>query len=242
MTPEEWYTTFSSTCVIIPALNEENSIERVVRSAKEHLPGSCVVVVDDGSTDNTAQRAHAAGAVVLSLCTNLGIGGAVQTGFKYAQAQGFEMVLQIDGDGQHDASEAQRLLETAISSGVDIVIGSRWLGRGSYVAPRHRRFGMKILEALVNWRAGNRYTDTTSGFRAFNHRAIALFAEHYPADYAEVESILWARHFGLTLMEVPVTMLKREHGQSSIRGVRTVYFMLRIMMELFIGSIGGDYK
>ncbi len=242
MTPEEWSTTLSTTCVIIPAFNEGNSIERVVRSAKEHLPGSRVVVVDDGSIDDTAQRAHAAGAVVLSPCTNLGIGGAVQTGFKYALAWGFEMALQIDGDGQHDASEAPRLLEMSISSGADIVIGSRWLGRGSYVAPTHRRIGMKILEALVSWRAGGRFTDTTSGFRAFNHRAIALFAEHYPADYAEVESILWARHFGLTIEEVPVTMLQREHGQSSIRGIRTAYFMLRITMELLIGVIGGDYK
>ena len=242
MTSEEWIATLFSTCVIIPALNEENSIGSVVHSAKEYLPGSRVVVVDDGSTDNTAERARAAGAVVLSLCMNLGIGGAVQTGFKYALAQGFELALQIDGDGQHDASEAHRLLEVVMSDNVDIVIGSRWLGRGSYIAPTHRRFGMKILEALVNWRAGSRYTDTTSGFRAFNHRAIALFAEHYPADYAEAESILWARHFGLIIEEVPVSMLRREHGESSIRGVRTAYFMLRIIMELCIGTIGGDYK
>lgn len=242
MTPQEPSEAFAKTCVIVPAFNEENSIMQVVQSVKDHLPGACVVVIDDGSSDDTAQRARAAGAVVLSPCFNLGIGGAVQTGFKYALDHDFEIAVQIDGDGQHDAGEAHRLIEMSSQSGADIVIGSRWLGRGDYVAPANRRVGMKILEGLVSWRTGSRFSDTTSGFRAFNGQAIALFAGHYPTDYAEVESILWARHYGLNIREVPVKMLIREHGESSIRGTRSIYFMLRITMELLIGVIGGGYQ
>jgi glycosyltransferase involved in cell wall biosynthesis len=242
MMSEELRNTFAQTCVIVPALNEENSVGQVIQSIKDHLPGARIVVIDDGSIDETAQIGRAAGAIVLSPCINLGIGGAVQTGFKYALNHGFDTAIQIDGDGQHDPKEAHRLIELCNESGADIVIGSRWLGRGDYVAPTNRRIGMKILERLVNWRTQSRFTDTTSGFRAFNHQAIELFAKQYPTDYAEVETILWARHYGLNVQEVPVKMSIREHGESSIKGFRAAYFMLRISMELLIGVIGGDHK
>jgi glycosyltransferase involved in cell wall biosynthesis len=231
---------FSRTCVIIPAYNEEKSIESVVRSVNEHVVGATVVVVNDGSKDDTEEKARAAGAVVLSLPLNLGIGGAVQSGYKYALRQGFEFAVQIDGDGQHNPSETQHLVTQLIEGDCDLVIGSRWLGRGDYVAPRNRRFGMKFLEALVSWRAGSHFTDTTSGFRGLNRRAIELFATHYPIDYPEVESIVLARHFGLRVKEVPVKMNPREHGTSSIKGLKTLYFMVRITMSLVIGVMGGE--
>ena len=132
------------------------------------------------------------------------------------------------------------MIEKLVDGGADIVIGSRWLGRGDYVAARNRRYGMKILESIVSWRAGSRFTDTTSGFRALNRRAIALFAEHYPRDYPEVESIVVAHHYGLTVVEVPVLMKQREHGESSIRGLKSLYFMVRITMGLMLGVVGGE--
>ena len=240
MTPEELHSAYSKTCVVVPAFNEENSIGQVVKSVFDHMPGALVAVVDDGSRDRTAERARSAGATVLALPLNLGIGGAVQTGFKFALLQGCSYAFQIDGDGQHDPSETHHLYQPLIDNTADVVIGSRWLGRGNYVAPKSRRYGMKYLESLVSWRAGARFTDTTSGFRAMNDRAVALFAREYPVDYPEVESILVARHHGLRVVEVPAMMKAREHGTSSIRGLKVLYFMLRITIGLLTGVIGGD--
>jgi len=237
---EDFSDAFASTCVVVPAFNEGASIANVVRAINEHMPGSMVAVVNDGSSDDTALRAREANALVLSLPVNLGIGGAVQTGFKFALENNYDFAIQIDGDGQHDPSESHHLILELLADHADIVIGSRWLGRGDYVAPRNRRYGMKFLEVLVSWKAGSRFTDTTSGFRALNRRALALFAEHYPTDYPEVESIILARHHGLRVMEVPVSMKAREHGTSSIRGLKTMYFMIRITMVIMLGVMNAD--
>jgi len=235
MTSSELSDAYAKLCVVIPAFNEGPSIENVINAIGEHMPGATVVVVNDGSSDDTEHRARGAGAIVVSLPVNLGIGGAVQTGYKFALANDFSYVVQIDGDGQHDPSETYHLIEKLLEGDADLVIGSRWLGRGDYVATRNRRYGMKILEALVSWRAGSRFTDTTSGFRALNRRTIELFAVHYPTDYPEVESIVLAHRSGLRVREVPVKMKQREHGRSSIRGLKTLYFMIRITIGLLIG-------
>lgn len=240
MTPDQLADVLSRTCVVIPAFNEGKSIEGVIRAVQEHMPGAMVAVVNDASTDDTEERARNAGAAVLSLSNNLGIGGAVQTGFKFALRHDFSFAVQIDGDGQHDPSETHHLLEQLVVGDSDLVIGSRWLGRGDYVATRNRRMGMKFLQSLVSWRARGHFTDTTSGFRALNHRAIALFAAHYPADYPEVESIVLASKYGLRVTEVPVRMDAREHGISSIRGVKTLYFMMRVTVGVLIGVMGGE--
>ena len=240
MTPDELADAFSRTCVVIPAFNEEKSIESVIRAVQDHMPGATVAVVNDASTDDTEMRARGAGAVVLNLSNNLGIGGAVQTGYKFALRHGYSFAVQIDGDGQHDPSETFHLIEPLIENRSDLVIGSRWLGRGDYVAPRNRRYGMRFLQALVSWRAKGNFTDTTSGFRALNLRAIELFAVHYPADYPEVESIVLARQYGLRVMEVPVRMDPREHGTSSITGLKTLYFMVRVTVGVLIGVMGGE--
>ncbi|NNN08679.1 MAG: glycosyltransferase family 2 protein [Acidimicrobiaceae bacterium] len=240
MTPEQLADAFARTCVVIPAYNEGKSIQAVIRAVQEHMPGAIVVVVNDGSSDDTEVKARAVGAVVLSLSVNLGIGGAVQTGYKFALRRGYDFAVQIDGDGQHDPREVPHLFEQLIEEESDLVIGSRWLGRGEYVAPRNRRFAMKFLQALVSWRARGHFTDTTSGFRALNRRTIELFAIHYPTDYPEVESIVLARKFGLRVTEVPVKMEAREHGTSSIRGFKTLYFMIRVTVGLLVGVMGGE--
>ena len=226
------------TCIIIPAFNEGGSVADVVRSVHAAMPGAAVVVVNDGSTDDTALQAKQAGAVVITLPVNLGIGGAVQTGYRFALHNGFDVAMQIDGDGQHDPSEAVRLFGPLVAGRADMVIGSRWLGRGDYVAPPSRRFGMRILASLVCWRAGGVFTDTTSGFRAVGQQGIQLFADDYPTDFPEVETLVMASRDGLRIEEAPVRMTHRQHGRSSIAGLNSAYYMLRVILALLVGSPG----
>jgi glycosyltransferase involved in cell wall biosynthesis len=223
-------------CIVVPAFNEEQSIAQVVEGLRRVAPQAEVVVVDDGCTDATADRAVEAGATVVSLPVNLGIGGAVQAGYRYALRRGFCIAVQVDGDGQHDPTEVPRLLERVAAGETDLAIGSRWLGRGDYVAPSGRRIGMRLLALLVRWRTGQWFTDTTSGFRAVGSRALRLFGTTYPTDFPEVESIVIARHAGLKVEEVPVKMSEREYGRSSIGGWRSGYYMVRVAMVLLLGG------
>jgi glycosyltransferase involved in cell wall biosynthesis len=220
--------------VVIPAFNEEHTVGDVVSSVYRAVPGACVVVVNDGSTDETAERAAAAGATVISLCFNLGVGGAVQTGYLYALRHHLDICVQIDGDGQHDPAEVPRLIEPLLAGRADMVVGSRWLGRGDYHAPRGRRLGMKILAALVHWRINTPVTDPTSGFRAVGRRCIDLFAGTYPTDFPEVESLLLATAHGLRVRETPVRMHPRAFGYSSITGLRSAYYMVRVGMAVIV--------
>ncbi|MHB8682123.1 MAG: glycosyltransferase family 2 protein [Acidimicrobiales bacterium] len=229
-------------CVVVPAYNEARSVGRVVHELRQHLPRARVVVVDDGSSDATVAEARAAGAAVVSLPVNLGIGGAVQAGYRYALRHGFDLAMQVDGDGQHHPSEAPRLLDAVVSGGADIALGSRWLGRGDYVAPTGRRVGMRILSRMVRWRAGKLFTDTTSGFRALGPRALALFAASYPTDFPEVESLVLATQAGLEVVEVPVEMSERRHGRSSIAGVRSAYYMARVALALAVGGLDRGHR
>ena len=229
-------------CVIVPAFNEERSIASVVRAIRAALPSCHVLVVNDGSQDATATVARAAGATVLSLPVNLGIGGAVQSGFRYAKVHDFDIALQIDGDGQHDPSEAHLVLEPVRTGRVEMAIGSRWLGRGDYAAPAGRRSGMRMLAAVVRWRTGQVFTDTTSGFRAVGRRGIELFSAEYPTDFPEVEAIILAKKTGLTMEEVGVQMEQRTSGTSSIGGVRSLYYMARVMSILLVDSFGRNGK
>ncbi len=224
------------TCVIVPALNESGSVAAVIHSVHTAMPGAQVVVVNDGSTDDTAHQAARAGAIVVTLPVNLGIGGAVQTGYRYALRNDFDVAMQIDGDGQHEPSEAARLFGPLVAGRADMVIGSRWLGRGDYVAPPSRRFGMRILARLVCWRAGGVFTDTTSGFRAVGRKGIELFAEDYPTDFPEVESLVVASRNGLRIEEAPVRMTHRQHGRSSIAGLNSAYYMVRVIVALLVVS------
>jgi glycosyltransferase involved in cell wall biosynthesis len=224
--------------VIIPAFNEEGAVGNVVRAVRSAMPAAHVVVVNDGSSDGTAARAREAGATVISLPVNLGIGGAVQAGYRYALKYDFDLALQVDGDGQHDPSEADRVLEPIRRVESDMVVGSRWLGRGDYVAPKARRFGMRVLAALVSRGTGLVLTDSTSGFRAVGRKGIELFAREYPTDFPEVETLILAARNGLRLKEVAVHMEQRSTGRSSIAGIKSLYYMIRVITVLLVDSIG----
>jgi len=224
-------------CVVVPAFNEARSIARVVERLHLSLPDAHVVVVNDGSEDDTARRALRAGATVITLPVNLGIGGAVQVGYRYALRHRFDVAIQVDGDDQHDPAEIERLLAPIREGRAEMAVGSRWLGRGDYVATTGRRFAMRFLARLVSWRTGATFTDTTSGFRAVGVEGIALFARSYPTDFPEVESLVLASRNGLRLEEVPVRMSPRGHGQSSITGFRSAYYMARVTVALVVGSL-----
>ena len=220
---------------VVPAFNEERSIGSVIGEIRAADPELDVVVIDDGSIDSTAAVAAARGAHVLKLPFNVGIGGAVQTGYQYARDNGFDLAVQVDGDGQHDPSEIARLLEPILDGRADMVVGTRFAAGGGYRGTRIRRIGIHLFAAIVSLIVRQRVTDTTSGFRAVNRKAIRLFAADYPHDYPEVEAtVLLSRH-RLTMVEVPVMMRIRETGSSSITALRSVYYMTKVLLALFIG-------
>jgi len=221
--------------VIMPAHDEEASVASVVAEVRAADPAFQIVVVDDGSADHTAELAERAGAIVLRLPFNLGIGGAVQTGYQYALENGFDIAVQVDGDGQHDPGEISRLLEPILDGRADMVVGTRFAEGGGYRGTRLRRVGIHIFAAVVSLMVRQRVTDTTSGFRAVNRKAIRLFAHEYPHDYPEVEATVVLSRHGLKMIEVPVQMRIRETGNSSITALRSVYYMIKVLLALFIG-------
>jgi len=225
---------------IVPAFNEEQAIGRVVADLLAFDPSLDVVVVCDGSVDATAANAEAAGARVLRLPFNLGIGGAVQTGFRYAWEHGYELAVRCDGDGQHVPSELSKVIEPVVSGDADIAVGSRFVGSAGYRSSATRRVGIRLLAAVVSAIARQRVTDTTSGFQALNRRALGLFAADYPHDYPEVEGMVMTIRHRLRLVEVPVHMREREHGRSSITALRSVYYMAKVLTALFIGLFRRD--
>ena len=223
---------------IVPALNEERTIARVIAELRAFDASLEIVVVDDGSTDRTAEEAREAGARVLRLPFNLGIGGAVQTGFRYAHENGHDFAVRVDGDGQHDPSQLAAVVEPVLRGEADIVVGSRYLSpRGEgYRSTVPRRIGITILARMVSFLTRQRITDPTSGFQALDRKAIALFAADYPHDYPEVEAIVLVERHRLRLVEVPIAMRPRTAGQSSIRTLSSVYYMVKVLLALFVGS------
>jgi len=219
---------------IVPAYNEEGSVGAVVRELLARGDVD-VVVIDDGSEDGTGDAAAAAGARVVRLSCNLGIGGAVQAGFRFARDGGHEVAVQVDGDGQHVPAEIDRLLVPLRAGEADLVLGSRYVGEPSYHASRARRAGMRVFSAVVSALTGQRLRDTTSGFRAASRGVIEYCAEHYPADYPEVEALVLLRRAGFRVTEVPCAFRERCRGRSSITAARSVYYMVKVLLALGVG-------
>lgn len=220
---------------IVPAYNEERAIGGVIDEIRAFDPSFDVVVIDDASHDHTAEAAAASGARVVRLPFNLGIGGAVQTGFRYAFDGDYDIVARVDGDGQHDPAELAQLLPVVLRGDADICVGSRFAGADGYRSSGVRRIGIRILAGTVSLLTGQKLTDTTSGFQVLNRRAIALFAQDYPHDYPEVEAAVMLHKHRLRLAEAPVTMREREHGSSSITAMRSIYYMAKVLLAVLIG-------
>ena len=218
--------------VIVPAYNEQDCIVETVRRIKE--TGYDYVVVNDGSKDNTLKLCRENGINVLDLPQNLGIGGAVQAGHKYAQHYGYDIDVQVDGDGQHDPSYIPQLVKM-IKDGADLAIGSRFVEEtDGFQSTWLRRVGITWLSGLLKLLTGKIVTDPTSGFRASGRRAIDLFCDNYPMDYPEPESIALALENSLSLSEIPVNMLERQGGSSSIGGFSSVYYMIKVTLAIFL--------
>jgi glycosyltransferase involved in cell wall biosynthesis len=223
--------------VIIPAWNEESTVASVVQAART-VVGADVLVVDDGSTDGTGREALEAGATVVTHPYNLGVGGAIRTGMRYALERGYKRVVQMDGDGQHDSEEARRLLEELDRGQWDLVIGARFLA--GYEVSKGRRLAMRALSIIVSRRLGTRINDATSGFRAMGPRAIKLFARLYPADYLSdtVEALVLAADERLSVTELDVRMGKRLGGRPSSSSLRSGYHFGRLLLVLVLHGLG----
>ncbi len=218
---------------IIPAFNEEDSLPGVLAQLRQVCPDLDVVVVDDGSRDRTADVARAGGATVLQLPYNLGIGGALRLGFRYAVRNGYDRGVQFDADGQHDAGEIATLF-AALDQGADMVVGSRFAtGSGSYDTGWFRTRAMGLLRFSVRRLTGRRFSDTSSGFRAFDRRVLELFARTYPIEYMDsVEALLLAWLDGAEVVEVPTTMHERVAGVPSNRRFKLIYNYLRLLIVI----------
>lgn len=222
------------TLIIVPAYNEEKNIQGVIEDIRTNLPGADIIVIDDGSKDSTSKKAQEAGAKVISLPLNLGIGAAVQTGCKYAFEKGYEIAVQFDGDGQHMAEELPGLIKPIKEGRTDAVIGSRFLSGDPYEMKWQRAMGIRVLSRLVSLIAGQRITDPTSGFRAANRKAIEFYCKNYPEDYPEAEAVVLLRRAGMRLEEVPARMRQRLGGISSITPLRGLYYMVKVTLAIVV--------
>ncbi len=223
--------------IVIPAFNEQNNILHVVQDVQQSIPGADILVINDCSHDTTSHRAREAdGVKVVDLPCNLGIGGAVQTGFKYAHTNNYRYMVQIDGDGQHLPREVSKLLAVMEETGCDMVIGSRFLDIRSYRTTWARRLGIKVFYYLFRLLISTRITDSTSGFRLYNRKSIELLSRYYANDYPEPDAIIQLKKNGLHICEVGVEMKPREHGQSSITAIKSPYYMAKVILSILFSS------
>lgn len=199
------------------------------------LPEANLLVVNDSSMDRTSETAREAGAIVLDLAVNLGIGGAMQAGYRFANKMGYDYAVQVDADGQHDPKEIPQILTPVMEGKADIAIGSRYQFQTGYRSPRMRRVGSWFFSIAVSTIVGQRIADTTSGFRAVNRRVILFYSEQYPQDYPEVEAVVMLHRAGFSLLEVPVSMRPRIGGDTSISPLKAVYYMVKVPLAILIG-------
>ena len=220
--------------VIIPAYNEEKSIVKTVQDICEHAPEFDYVIINDCSTDQTLSVCRKHHLHVLNLPVNLGIGGAVQTGFLYAYKNGYDYAVQFDGDGQHDAQYLQKMRDYMIEQNADMLIGSRFLEKVGFQSTGMRRFGIRYFSALIKLLTGQKITDPTSGMRMINRDILAMYSESYPKDYPEPESVVAIINSGKKVMEYPVIMRKRMEGTSSISPLKSIYYMIKVSLAIFL--------
>ena len=231
--------THPKTLIILPALNEAGNIAHTVTRIRENIPYADVLVINDGSTDTTRAEAQTAGAIVVNMPYNVGIGAAVQTGFKYAARHAYQLVARLDGDGQHSPDNVHQLLTLVENGTTDVAIGSRFLGDGvDYGTSFMRRVGIAILSNLLSMITHQPVTDPTSGFSAYNRRAIVLFSDYYPHDYPEPEAVVICHKSGLTMREIPVTFLERKHGTSQFNlPTRSAYYMIKVTLAILVNTL-----
>ena len=222
--------------ILMPARNEQGRIGVVIGAARRTVPGADLVVVNDDSSDATAAEALAAGAIVLPHPVNLGYGAGLETGYTYAVRNGYDLVLQMDADGQHVADELPFLLAPLLSGRADLVLGSRFLGPGTCgKIPTVRRMGQRFFAGILHLLTGQRFTDPTSGFQGLNGRTLALFSSGvFPCDYPDADVLLMAHRAGLNITEVPVVMRPRTGGTSMHSGLKPLYYGIKMLLSLFI--------
>lgn len=222
------------TLIIIPAYNEAGNISRVIHELQSVCPSFDLLVINDNSSDTTLAEAQATGANVISLPYNLGIGGAVQTGFQYAYNHGYAFAVQVDGDGQHDPRHIQDILRPLSTGEYNLCIGSRFLDTKGFQSSFLRRLGIRFFSLLISNLSGQHTSDPTSGFRGGDQKVIALFASGYPVDFPEPESIVIAKRAGCRIGEIPVIMRNRLGGHSSIRFLKSGYYMLKVTIAIIL--------
>jgi len=222
--------------ILIPAFNESQSVGKLVRRLNRILPDFDLLVIDDGSTDDTARRVPS-GTTVVSLPFNLGIGGAMQTGYRYAALNGYDVAVQVDGDGQHRPSEVRKLVHALQSSGADLIVGSRFLVKSKFVQSVTRLTGIRMLSAWIRMLSGLKITDCTSGFRAVNRRVILAYAHWYPEDYPEPEVVLLLHRSKFRVLEIPARMRRRMYGKSSISLARGLFYVLKVSICLLLDMV-----
>ncbi len=223
--------------VIIPAYNEEKNIINVVNNIKKECPEVDYIVINDCSKDNTEKILKENKFNYISLPVNMGIGGGVQTGYKYAAANGYDIAIQIDGDGQHDPKYIKKLIQPIIDGKADMTIGSRFIEKEGFQTSFMRRVGINFLNRLIKICCGQNITDVTSGFRATNKRLTKEFAKNYAQDYPEPEAIIHSVLKGFKVQEVPVIMHERQEGESSINMTKSIYYMIKVSLAIILCRI-----
>ena len=223
--------------IIIPAYNEAENIENTVRNIEKKAPGFDYVIINDCSKDNTKEICESNGFNIVNLPINLGIGGAVQTGYQYALNHGYDIAVQVDGDGQHDPEFLEQMCEKLVNGELDMVIGSRFINKEGFQSSALRRFGITYFTGLIKLLTGKKITDPTSGLRMADRKVIGLFAADYPRDYPEPESVASIIRKGCKVDEIPVIMKERQGGVSSISPMKSIYYMIKVTLAIFIEMI-----
>ena len=231
-----------SLLVIVPAFNEEGAVGDVVHAVREHVAGTPVLVIDDCSTDSTIAVARRAGAEILSLPHHLGLGGCVQAGYKLAYQLGFEYVIRVDGDGQHDPADIPRILERLRSSRCEMVIGSRFVNGEAAHNGLARSLGIRFFRMVLRPILGKPVHDPTSGFVGVNRRALDVFSRSFPLEYPEIEALVVLQRKRFRFEEVPVKMLSRRAGRSSITAVKSFYYIAHVLLGVFVNVLKYDRR